>query len=405
MILLTLESSADEGAVCIAKVDPKKPLHFDLLSHKIFSQIDIHKEYGGIFPNLAKREHAKTLPLLLAEALTESSLFKELKHDREMDVDDEDWLERHFEKEPELYNTMKLFFLSVKKPNIDAIGVTRGPGLTPALWVSINIAKALSRFWEIPLYGLHHMEGHIYAGLLKEEGHGYKIAQINYPGLALLISGGHTEIVRMLPDMTYQIIGETKDDAVGEAFDKSARSLGLPYPGGPLISKYAEEARNELLTVPEHLTLPRPMLHTKDYNFSFSGLKTSVATKIEKIKKDGDIDDTTLKTICLEVENAITEVLVKKVGRAIFETGARSLTVGGGVIANSNIRNSLKALCEDLDVELHVPTVKNSTDNALMIMASFIARIENKNSTSNDTSWKALGTWKLSELNNWPKGD
>jgi len=245
-------------------------------------------------------------------------------------------------------------------PDIDAIAVTHGPGLAPALWVGVNFAQALALAWNKPLIPVNHMEGHIVSSLLIDN----KIENIQLPLLALLISGGHTELVLMRDWLSYKLIGQTRDDAVGEAFDKVARMMDLPYPGGPEISKLAEIARSENLD--EVFTLPRPMLDSKDCDFSFAGLKTSVLYTLKDIENVTDEDK---KNIAHSFENAVSEVLQKKTSRAIEEHGVKTLVLGGGVSANHHIRRVFEetVTAKHPDTTLFLPEPKLTTDNAIMI--------------------------------------
>ncbi len=242
MIILGIETSCDETALCLLE---KKGEGFRILDNIVNSQIELHREYGGVFPILAKREHIKNLPILYNQILEDSK---------------------------------------IDENKIDAIAVTEGPGLEPALWTGILFAKELGERLSIPVIPVNHMEGHIVSTLLtsSEVGSEFIILKLlTFPAIAVLISGGHTEIVKVDEIGSYEILGRTKDDAIGEAFDKVARMLGLPYPGGPEISRLSEEVRSERL--PNTITLPRPMIHSKDLNMSFSGLKTSVLYKLKEI--------------------------------------------------------------------------------------------------------------------------
>ncbi len=388
MILLSIETSCDETAVAIVKRIRGKSIRFEVLSHKVLSQTDLHAQYGGVFPMLAKREHAKALTQLIAEALKEADLLVERANSYHIPNTERKKLETLLERETDMLGAMKIFFEGIQKPAIDAIAVTQGPGLEPALWVGINGALALHMVWDIPLYPINHMEGHIVASSLSYKEGVYEIPEIPLPACALLISGGHTELVRMTKLHSYKVIGKTRDDAVGEAFDKAARMLSLPYPGGPEISRLAELARNEGLIVDEDLRLPRPMLHSGDLNFSFSGLKTAVLLRTQK---RAPLDDETKKMLALEFENAVTDVLVAKVKQAIYELRAESLIVGGGVSANIHIRAALTSLAEAEGFALFIPEQSLSTDNGLMIAATGLLHlalnIEPKVKIKADGSW------------------
>ena len=286
------------------------------------------------------------------------------------------------EREPELWEQFEKEIPKINKPEIDLIAVTRGPGLEPALWTGINFAKALSVVWNIPLIPINHMEGHIFAGLLQKcdqliTNHkspitgvvGYKLSVISFPCVALLISGGHTELVLMKDWFKYEIIGATRDDAVGEAFDKVARILGLPYPGGPEISRLAEITRSSTSTnnsqqITNDFKFPRPMINSGDFDFSFSGIKTAVLYFVKKLPK---LTDEIKNKIAMEFENAVVEVLTEKTRRAIVETDAKTLIVGGGVASNKLLREKLSEMAKSEQVEIFISEIAHSTDNALMI--------------------------------------
>lgn len=392
MILLSIETSCDETAIALVKRVRGKQVRFEVLSHKVLSQIDLHAEYGGVFPALAKREHTKAITQLIAEALEEAGLLTERTNTYHIPNTERKKLDILLEREPEMLAAMKVLFEGIQKPAIDAIAVTQGPGLEPALWVGINAAQALRLLWDIPVYPINHMEGHIIAGLISVADDIYEVSDIELPACALLISGGHTEIVHVPKLRSYKVIGKTKDDAVGEAFDKAARMIGLPYPGGPEISRLAEHARKEGLIVDEDLRLPRPMLHSGDLHFSFSGLKTAVLTRT---KKRGDLDDKTKRMIALEFENAVTDVLVSKVRQAMYETRANTLIVGGGVSANAHIRFALKGLAESEGFSLFIPNRNLSTDNGLMIASTGLLHLAHDEPPKNKL--QANGSWSVED--------
>ncbi len=392
MILLAIETSCDETAIALVKRVRGKQVRFEVLSHKVLSQIDLHAEYGGVFPALAKREHTKAITQLIAEALGEADLLVERTNTYHIPNAERKKLDTLLEREPEMLAAMKVLFEGIQKPAIDAIAVTQGPGLEPALWVGINAAQALHLLWDIPLYPINHMEGHIVAGLISVAEDIYEVSDMELPACALLISGGHTEIVHVPKLRSYKVIGKTRDDAVGEAFDKAARMLSLPYPGGPEISRLAEHARKEGLIVDEDLRLPRPMLHSGDLNFSFSGLKTAV---LVRTKKRGELDDKTKRMLALEFENAVTDVLVSKVRQAMYETRANTLIVGGGVSANTHIRFALKNLAESEGFSLFVPNRNLSTDNGLMIASTGLLHIAEDESPK--VKLQANGSWSVED--------
>ncbi|MEN9852254.1 MAG: hypothetical protein RI996_197 [Candidatus Parcubacteria bacterium] len=374
MIILAIETSCDETAVAIVKSN-KKGTECAVLSHVVLSQIDIHKEYGGVFPMMAKREHARVIIPLIEKCLREAGLYKENKTVTKPTSAKERMIHKLLEREQNTAPELIELISRMSIPKIDALAVTSGPGLEPALWVGINTALALSHVWKLPLYPVNHMEGHILSSILRTKEHtgalSYTFPKIQFPALALLISGGHTEIVRIETFGSYKIIGQTRDDAVGEAFDKVARMLGLPYPGGPEISRLAQVARENKIQIEKEQLLPRPMINTPDYDFSFSGLKTAVLYKIQKYNTFGKEER---ERIALDFENAVAEILVRKVLRAVDKTEAKTVIVGGGVSANTHIRNELT---EHLlgKAMLYIPKPSLSTDNALMIAVTAMSHI------------------------------
>lgn len=406
MNLLSIETSCDETAISILNFkkeqDLDEELNFSSLSNHVLSQINIHREFGGVFPSLAKREHAKNIVKIFIECLKEASLYiKKEKKEFSINIKDIENLEEKLysksdikkikeikkllEREPEMFEELINLFVSIEKPDINAISVTNGPGLAPALWVGINFIKALNIFWNINIYPINHMEGHIISSLIYPKDSNNKISKgdfiiknFNSPAIALLISGGHTEIISFSKLGNYKKIGKTLDDAAGEAFDKVARSLKLPYPGGPEISKIAEACRVNNLKIESKFKLPRPMINSHDLNFSFSGLKTAVIYKIEEMRKN-NIDQETIKnTISLDFENSVTEILLKKVSDAIVKTNAKSLLIGGGVIANTHIRKNFTEFSLKENIDLYIPEKFLTGDNAFMIGATAILQILNK---------------------------
>lgn len=408
MKILAIETSCDETAVAILECagDPSKGLgageqdaRFRVLGNALLSQIEIHKEYGGVFPALAKREHAKNLVPILESALEEA----ELLHEDTQAIGEEmrAKISEILAREPGLAEAFFDFVGQCEPPELDAIAVTKGPGLEPALWVGINFAKALALAWEKPLVAVNHMEGHIMAALAQSENEMLVIKDVAMPVLALLISGGHTELVLMKEWLQYELIGQTRDDAVGEAFDKVARMLALPYPGGPEISKLAEAFRAEqvgrdearlpdlgLAETRPDLRLPRPMLDSLTCDFSFAGLKTAVLYLLKnnilmysRPDADKNISEESKAAIAHEFENAVTDVLWKKTSRALEATGAKTLVIGGGVSANTHIRRvfSHNTQKEYPDVQLRIPAVEFTTDNAVMVaLAGFYRSLRNE---------------------------
>ncbi len=367
MKLLAIETSCDETAICIIEADGTLDnFRYTQLGNALFSQVELHKQYGGVFPSLAKREHAKNLVPLLIEALTQAKLLS-LAPRPSASKAQLDELKVLMVREEELFARLMLFFAQYEKPPIDAIAVTHGPGLEPALWVGINFAKALSTVWGIPLVPVNHMEGHIFMSLDEKMGdiQTHTLNAPTFPLLALLISGGHTEFVHMPEWFSYQRVGVTRDDAIGEAFDKVARLMGLPYPGGPEISRRAALAREAGITAP--FTLTRPMLQSGDLDFSFSGIKTAVRKEVEALGGGDALTDEQKNMVAREFEDAITDVFVKKTKRAFDEYGTETLIIGGGVAANRYIKEKLQALCTDEQIAFLVCNPKDATDNALMI--------------------------------------
>lgn len=371
--ILAIETSCDETAISVVDFDKNgTETKVTILAHEISSQIDMHREWGGVVPNIAKREHAKALVPMLLDVLRKANLSS-----KEACSLDEKYLEKLLEREPELFKTFINKIGSINKPQIDAIVVTSGPGLEPALWVGINFARALSHVWNLPLVPANHMEGHILSGLLtSSNSESFIIQEPNFPALALLISGGHAEIVKAENLSSYELIGKTRDDAIGEAFDKVARILGLPYPGGPEISKLADLRDQEKFP---NINLPRPMIGSDDFDFSFSGLKTAVLYKVKEI--DELTEDAKIE-IAYQFETAVTDVIIKKVTKAINEFDAKSLIVGGGVIANKRIRHALSVID---GTELFLPEQKFTTDNATMIALAGFFKFDNGDFLSPNT--------------------
>lgn len=322
MKILAIETSCDETAIAILEIDGalEKP-NIKVLGNTLLSQASLHEKYGGVYPNLAKREHEKNLPILLEQTLKEAGTSE-----------------------------------------VDAIAVTAGPGLEPALWTGITFAKNLGEKWHKSVVPVNHMEGHIFSVLYEAR------EAIALPALALLISGGHTELVHVKDFGNYEIMGQTRDDAVGEAFDKVARMLGLPYPGGPGISKLAEADR--IKNQKSRITLPRPMIHSKDFDFSYSGLKTAVLYRIKEFSVKGELASDEKEDMARAFEDAAIEVLIEKTRKALLELGdqVKTLIVAGGVSANIHLSQEMKKLIKEFpQTSLRMPTKLLSTDNAIMI--------------------------------------
>ena len=411
MIILAIETSCDETSVAIieAKGGLENP-SFEILSNVVLSQIKIHKKWGGVVPMMAKREHSKNLINILEKSLRKSSFLiskSEFLISKQIQNSKLRIINKILEREPELLERFLKFIPTIKPPKIDAIAVTVGPGLEPALWVGINFARALSFVWNKPVVAVNHMEGHIVASLLKSNlkpaspaGRSQISKIMQFPALALLVSGGHTELVLIKKWGDYKIIGETRDDAAGECFDKTARMLELPYPGGPQIAKQAENfkkypltfrmggwTRREMEKEAFNIKLPRPMIDSKDYDFSFSGLKTAVLYMLRDMKERHiNIGDFT-PMICNEIQQAIIDVLITKTMKAAKEFGIKSIILGGGVAANKELRAQMKKAVgmsrRDLDIGgrqtiiLYLPSAKLTTDNAAMIGAAGYLRAVN----------------------------
>ena len=352
MKILAIETSCDETAIALLEIEGGlvQP-SIKVLGNTLLSQVALHEQYGGVYPNLAKREHEKNLPTLLEQTLREAG-------------EDTESLQ------------------------IDCIAVTSGPGLEPALWAGITFAEGLSKLWNKPLISVNHMEGHIFSTLYNLD------KPLQLPALALLVSGGHTELVYVRDFGNYEIIGRTLDDAVGEAFDKVARMLGLPYPGGPKISALAQKSRDKKAEI--DFKLPRPMIHSKDLNFSFSGLKTSVLYKIRDTKEN---DDSFKEDMARAFEDAAIDVLTAKTRKALetFGTDVKTLIVAGGVSANTRLATALSLLAADFpSLTLRLPEKLLTTDNAIMIgIAGFVTISTNPGILDDQRTIKATGNLTL----------
>jgi N6-L-threonylcarbamoyladenine synthase len=339
MIVLGIESSCDETG--LALYDTER----GLLAHALHSQVAMHEAYGGVVPELASRDHVRRAIPLLEQILDQSKL---------------------------------------PLSAIDAIGYTQGPGLAGALLVGAAIANALGFALQKPVLGVHHLEGHLLSPLLSER-------PPVFPFVALLVSGGHTQLMRVEGVGQYVLLGETLDDAAGEAFDKSAKLLGLGYPGGPAISRLAEAGD------PSAYVLPRPMLHSKNLDFSFSGLKTAVLTLVKK--HDAHLSDTDKANISRAFVDAIVEVLTAKCLAALKQTGLKRLVIAGGVGANQQLRVALNAAAERKRFEVFYPELALCTDNGAMIAFAAALRLNNKLAVgSHDYSFNVKPRWPLDAI-------
>lgn len=343
MIVLGIETSCDETG--IALYDTER----GLLSHALFSQIEMHSEYGGVVPELASRDHIRRILPLIQQTLSAAKL----------DLQD-----------------------------LHAIAYTKGPGLAGALLVGASIGSALSFALQIPAIGIHHLEGHLLSPLLSTP------API-FPFVALLVSGGHTQLMEVRGVGRYKLLGETVDDAAGEAFDKTAKLLGLSYPGGPALSKLAEQGN------PGRFNLPRPMLHSGDLNFSFSGLKTAVLT----LAKKHDVTLQTRADIALAFQEAVVEVLIKKSLAALTQTGFKQLVVAGGVGANRQLRKKLSNQAELTGATVFYPAIEFCTDNGAMIAFAGAMRLQSSDIRDQPpgNSFTVKARWDL-ELLDTPTG-
>lgn len=334
MRVLAIETSCDETGVAVVEgLKTQGGFAFSQLgAAALNSQAALHAEYGGVYPNLAKREHEKNLPVILAQAIQKSGL--------------------------------------KNVAEVDGIAVTQGPGLEPALWVGIEFAKQLAKDCSLPLLPTNHMEGHLISSLVQDG----RLEGVRLPVLALLISGGHTEFVLMKKWFEYEIIGQTLDDAVGEAFDKVARMLGLPYPGGPQISKLADLARAQSLN--SKAKLPRPMLQQKNCDLSFSGLKTAALYALRDAGGIQKLSSDEIAAFAREFEDTIGDVLVEKTRRALEETSAETFVIGGGVAANNYLRKRLQSFMQEQfpDIEMRLPDLAITGDNGVMIAEAALAR-------------------------------
>ncbi|MGF6596024.1 N6-L-threonylcarbamoyladenine synthase [Paraburkholderia sp. GAS448] len=339
MLILGIESSCDETG--LALYDTER----GLLAHALHSQIAMHREYGGVVPELASRDHIRrALPLL------------------------EEVLER----------------AGTARTAIDAIAYTQGPGLAGALLVGASIANSLAMAWDKPTIGIHHLEGHLLSPLLVDE-------PPPFPFVALLVSGGHTQLMRVTDVGVYETLGETLDDAAGEAFDKTAKLLGLGYPGGPEVSRLAE------FGTPGAVSLPRPMLHSGDLDFSFSGLKTAVLTQVKKL--GSNVCEQAKADLARGFVDAAVDVLAAKSLAALKQTKLKRLVVAGGVGANRQLREALSAAAEKRGFDVHYPDLSLCTDNGAMIALAGALRLQRwPEQAGKDYAFTVKPRWDLSSL-------
>jgi N6-L-threonylcarbamoyladenine synthase len=393
MLILSIETSCDETAVSLIRADGTFPhAKYEILGDALWSQIDAHRKFGGVMPSVGKREHIATIVPLLETALQESEI-EPYEYTPAVSKEEEAAVKELLTREPGLAHKLLTFHREKGRFAIDLIAVTTGPGLEPALWVGVNFTKALSKLWDVPVVPVNHMEGHILASIYDVD-RDNQLADISFPALALLISGGHTELILMKDWGYYEKIGQTLDDAVGEAFDKVARLLGLPYPGGPEISQQAAIARKKKL--PEFAKLPVPMLDSGDLNFSFSGLKTAVRYAVADKKLSPD----EVAAVARDFEDVVAEVLMKKTLAAVEQYDIKSVVVGGGVSANRQIKKVLEAalLTEYPDVTAYFPPPGLSTDNSVMIALAGHARKDAALSPAGAQSLQAEGNKKHRQI-------
>ena len=340
MIILAIETSCDDTCISVVK-------DFSILSNVISSQIEIHKPWGGVFPALAKREHQKNLVPVLKQSLQKAKLLKTKKQQQIK----KEKLAKILVREPDLYEELIEFLKKYQKPRIARLAVTIGPGLEPCLWTGVNFAKALSCYWNIPIIPINHIEAHIFANFIEK-------TKIKFPAIALVVSGGHTQLLLMKTWGKYRFLGETRDDAAGECFDKTARILGLSYPGGPNIAKIAARTSD--------IKLPRPMIYSKDYDFSFSGLKTAVLYNFKERRRNSK---KYIQGMCAEIQQAIIDVLIRKTLRAAEEYKAKTIILGGGVTANKELKKQFKTKIrkDKLNFAFQAPAAKFCTDNGAMV--------------------------------------
>jgi N6-L-threonylcarbamoyladenine synthase len=340
MNVLGIESSCDETGVALVEAIGGAPPR--LRAQALHSQIDMHQAYGGVVPELASRDHIRRVLPLTRAVLAEAG---------------------------------------AALGDIDFVAYTRGPGLAGALLVGAGVACALAAALDRPAIGVHHLEGHLLSPFLSAD-------PPQFPFIALLVSGGHTQLMRVDDVAQYTLLGETIDDAAGEAFDKSAKLLGLPYPGGPALARLAEFGD------PSAFALPRPLLHSGDLDFSFAGLKTAVRTQVMKL--GGNVCEQDKANLAASTQQAIVEVLVRKSMQALRESGCERLVVAGGVGANARLREQLNAECAKRRLRVHYPELALCTDNGAMIALAAAMRLQRGTAAaSNDHAFNVLPRWPL----------
>jgi N6-L-threonylcarbamoyladenine synthase len=378
MKILAIETSCDDTGIAILEYD--KSSQPKVLADFVSSQIKVHAKWGGVVPMLAKREHQKNIIPLFKKALKNIPA-KAKKTSTKIQQNNIDTLKNILDHEPELFKKLLPFLKKSLKPDIDYIAFTTGPGLEPALWVGVNFARALSYWWNLPLLPINHVEGHLCANFASGE---ISADQNIFPAIALIVSGGHTQLILIKKLGNYEIIGETRDDAAGEAFDKVAKMLKLGYPGGSIISKLAAQSLNHSNAQPlPPFSLPRPMLNSGDFDFSFSGLKTAVLYLLQKMTP-AQIKKST-PAIAAEFQQSVIDVLTAKTLFAAKKYNAKTLILAGGVAANQALRESLSQKTNEQQLAFLVPPLNLCMDNAAMI--ALAAYWQLKQDRSQKTDW------------------
>ena len=334
MRILGIETSCDETGIAVYDD------HQGLLSHELYSQVKLHADYGGVVPELASRDHVRKIVPLIEKALIDANS---------------------------------------TPSDIDGIAFTRGPGLVGALLVGSSVGRSLAYAWGVPAVGVHHMEGHLLAPMLEDDAPAF-------PFIALLVSGGHSMLVNVEGIGRYEVLGESIDDAAGEAFDKTAKLLGLDYPGGPLLAKLAEKGE------PGHYKFPRPMTDRPGLDFSFSGLKTFAANTI----RAADGSEQTKANIAYAFQEAVIDTLIIKCKRALKQTGMKRLVIAGGVSANTMLREKMKTLMASMQGEVFYPSLAYCTDNGAMIAYAGMQRLKAGETLA--LSSQAKPRWPLDSL-------
>ncbi len=342
MKVLGIETSCDETGVAIYDATA------GLLAHQLYSQISLHARYGGVVPELASRDHIRKLLPLVQETLDEAG---------------------------------------IQGKDLDGVAYTAGPGLIGALLVGATIAEGLALGWGVPAIPVHHMEAHLLAAMLED-----RVPE--FPFVALLVSGGHSMLVDVASPGNYKVLGQTLDDAAGEAFDKTAKLLDLPYPGGPALAELATRGQSG------RFRFPRPMLKKPGLEFSFSGLKTAVMLAVRELEENGPLTESDRADIAKSFEEAVVETLVVKSARAITATGYKSLVVAGGVGANRSLRTELGSALREQGVEVYYPRPELCTDNGAMIAHLGLLRLQAGHTSSGEVM--ARPRWDLEELQTMP---